>query len=50
MVTTCAPVETADELISDASTWTAPYDRGVDMVHQITDLFGIAMAGEEVPR
>ena len=47
-VTTCAPVETADDLIERRFyTWTAPYDRGVDVVHQITDLFGIAMAGEE---
>ena len=46
-VTTCAPVETADELIERRLyTWTAHYDRGVDMVHQITDLFGIALAGE----
>ena len=46
-VTTCAAVETADELIERRFfTWTAPYDRGVDVVHQITDLFGIALAGE----
>ena len=46
-VTTCAPVETANELIERRFfTWTAPYDRGVDVVHQITDLFGIALAGE----
>ena len=40
-------METADELIERRFyTWTAPYDRGVDVVHQITDLFGIALAGE----
>jgi hypothetical protein len=46
-VTTCAPVETTSELVQRRSyTWTAPYERGVDLVHQITDLFGIAVAGE----
>ena len=28
-------------------TWTAPFARGVDVVHQITDLLGIAVAGPE---
>ena len=46
-VTTCAPVETTSELVERRFyTWTAPYERGVDLVHQITDLFGIAVAGE----
>jgi hypothetical protein len=46
-VTTCAPVETTSELVERRLyTWTAPYERGVDLVHQITDLFGIAIAGE----
>ena len=46
-VTTCAPVETTSELVQRRLyTWTAPYERGVDLVHQITDLFGIAVAGE----
>jgi len=46
-VTTCAPVETTSELVQRRFyTWTAPYERGVDLVHQITDLFGIAVAGE----
>ena len=46
-VTTCAPVETTSELVERRLyTWTAPYERGVDLVHQITDLFGIAVAGE----
>ena len=46
-VTTCAPVETASELVERRLfTWTAPYEQGVDLVHQITDLFGIAVAGE----
>ena len=46
-VTTCAPVETTSELVQRRSyTWTAPYERGVDLVHQITDLFGIAVAGD----
>ena len=46
-VTTCAPVETTSELVERRLyTWTAPYERGVDLVHQINDLFGIAVAGE----
>ena len=46
-VTTCAPVETTSELVERRLyTWTAHYERGVDLVHQITDLFGIAVAGE----
>ena len=33
-VTTCAPVETTSELVQRRSyTWTAPYERGVDLVH-----------------
>ena len=48
-VATCAPVETTSELVERRFyTWTAPYERGVDLVHQITDLFGIAVAGEGV--
>jgi len=46
-VTTCAPVETTSELVQRRLySWTAPYERGVDLVHQMTDLFGIAVAGE----
>ena len=28
-------------------TWTSPFARGVDVIHQVTDLLGIAMAGPE---
>ena len=46
-VTPCAPVETTSELVERRLyRWTAPYERGVDLLHQITDLFGIAVAGE----
>ena len=46
-VTTCAPVETTSELVERRFyTWTAPYEQIGDLVHQITDLFGIAVAGE----
>ena len=46
-VTTCAPVETTSELVQRRFyTYTSPYERGVDLLHQITDLFGIAVAGE----
>ena len=27
-------------------TWTAPFVRGIDVTHQITDLLGIAVAGK----
>ena len=47
-VTTCEGTETTDELMRRrAYTWTPGFNHGVDMVHQITDLFGIALAGPE---
>lgn len=45
-VTRCAAVETTPELVERRFySYTAPYARGVDLTHQITDLFGIAMGG-----
>lgn len=50
-VTRCTPVETIPELTERrAFTWTAPYARGVSMVHQITDILGIAVAGDSGTR
>ena len=47
-VTRCGPVERTDTLVENRFyTWTAPYARGVDVIHQVTDLLGIAMAGPE---
>ncbi len=47
-VTRCGPVERTDTLVEKRFyTWTAPYARGVDVIHQVTDLLGIAMAGPE---
>lgn len=47
-VSRCAPVQSADALVvSRYYTWTAPYARGVDLIHQVTDLLGIAVAGPE---
>ena len=47
-VTRCGSVERADTLVENRFyTWTAPYARGVDVIHQVTDLLGIAMAGPE---
>ena len=47
-VTRCGPVERTDAMVERRFyTWTAPFARGVDVVHQITDLLGIAMAGPE---
>lgn len=45
-VTRCGAVQTVPELLERRyASWTAPYARGVDLTHQITDLFGIAMGG-----
>ena len=47
-VSRCGPVKTTDELVTERFyTWTAPFARGVDVMHQITDLLGIAVAGPE---
>ena len=47
-VSRCAPVKTTDALVTERFyTWTAPFARGVDVMHQITDLLGIAVAGPE---
>ena len=47
-VTTCESVETTRELMNRRFfTWRAPFARGVDMVHQFTDLLGIAVGGPE---
>lgn len=45
-VTTCGPTETTSALLNRRMfTWTAPFVRGIDVTHQITDLLGIAVAG-----
>ena len=45
-VTRCGVVQTPPELLMRrAYSWTAPFARGVDMTHQVTDLLGIAMGG-----
>lgn len=45
-VTRCGVVRTTPELVTDRFySWRAPYARGVSVVNQITDLFGIAMGG-----
>ena len=47
-VTRCAAVETTEAMLERrAFTWTAPYARGVDVIHQFTDLLGISMAGPQ---
>lgn len=47
-VTRCGPVERTDAMVERRFyTWTAPFARGVDVFHQVTDLLGIAMAGPE---
>ena len=45
-VTRCGPVLSTGQVVEQRFfSWTAPFERGVDMSHQITDLFGIAMGG-----
>ena len=47
-VTTCEPIETTTELLDRrVYTWTASYAGGVDLMHQITDLFGVSLAGAD---
>ena len=47
-VTRCGSVERTDTMVEERFyTWTAPYARGVDVIHQVTDMLGIAMAGPE---
>ena len=47
-VTVCDPVQSTSELVTQRFfTWTAPYARGVDLMHQITDLFGVALGGTD---
>ena len=50
-VTRCAPVTTTPELMQRRFySYTSPFARGVDLTHQITDLFGIAMGGGDGSR
>ena len=45
-LTRCGPVQTVPELVNRRFySYRAPFERGVDITHQITDLFGIAMGG-----
>ena len=45
-VTRCGAIETTAELIDQrAFSYTAPFARGIDITHQITDLLGISMGG-----
>jgi len=47
-VTRCGPVVTVPEVMrASYFSYRAPFARGVDMTHQITDLLGIAMGGGE---
>jgi len=45
-ITRCSPVTTAGELMERRFySYTAPFARGVDITHQVTDWLGIAMGG-----
>ena len=48
LMTRCGPVVTTPQLVERrAYTWTAPFAQGVDLVHQFTDVLGIAVAGRD---
>ena len=50
-VTRCSRVESTAALMEKRFySWTAPYQSGVNLLHQVTDLFGIAVAGPEGKR
>ncbi len=45
-VTRCVPVESVPQLVDRrAYGWTAPFAPGVDLLHQVTSVLGIAMGG-----
>lgn len=45
-VTRCVPVETVPQLMERrAYSWTAPYAPGIDLMHQVTSILGIATGG-----
>ncbi len=45
-VTICGTTETTSALLNRRMfTWSAPFAKGIDLTHQITDLLGIAVAG-----
>ena len=47
-VTVCQPTETTSELINRRLfTWTSPMARGLEPLHQLTDVLGIAVGGME---
>lgn len=47
-VTRCGPVQSTAQLVEQRFySWRGPFERGVDLTHQITDLFGIAMGGPD---
>ncbi|WP_411876569.1 Occludin/ELL family protein [Vulcanococcus limneticus] len=50
-VTRCGPVTTTPEMVEQRFySYTAPFARGVDITHQITDILGIAMGGGDGTR
>lgn len=50
-VTRCATVQTTTEVVERRFySYTAPYARGIDITHQITDILGIAMGGGDGTR
>lgn len=50
-VSRCGPVQTVPELVSRRFySYTSPFEKGIDITHQITDLFGISMGGGDGSR
>jgi hypothetical protein len=50
-VSRCGPVLSTSQLVEQRFyTWRGPFERGVDITHQITDLLGIAMGSPDGSR
>ena len=50
-MTRCGPTQTVPELVTRRFYgYTAPFERGIDLTHQVTDLLGIAMGGGDGTR
>lgn len=50
-LTRCGRIQTVPELVTRRFySYTAPYERGIDLTHQITDLLGISMGGGDGTR
>lgn len=50
-ITRCGPIQTVPDLVSRRFySYSSPFERGIDITHQITDILGIAMGGGDGSR